>query len=92
MQLMSKNQGWNPTEIVDFTRGGGDGSQQIDAYDAEKGNAMRWSKGYGDKAGPDSPSGEVSVGPNETNGINFGDERPPLSGTKHSNPYPGKPL
>jgi len=85
MQLMSKNQGWDPTEIAG------------DAYDAEKGNALRWSKGYGDQAGPDSPAGDVSVGPDDTQGVQYAtlDERKPGTGVKRENAarhYPGKPL
>lgn len=84
MQLMSKNQGWDPTEIVG------------DSYDAEKANASRFTGNmYGDSAGPDSgpkTMANLSISMDDNSGIEFGDERPPLGGTKHGNPYPGKPL
>lgn len=91
MQLMSKNQGWDPTEIIG------------DSYDAEKANAMRFVPGdrkVGDVPGPDSgpkTMADINVGPNDNSGIEFAEERPSGTGARQSGGgnarhYPGKPM
>lgn len=91
MQLMSKNQGWDPTEIVG------------DSYDAEKANASRFVPGdrkYGDSPGPDSgpkTMADLSISMDDNSGIQFAEERPSdgssarMAGGGNARHYPGKP-